>query len=301
MENTKKNIKKIILIICSAVLITGLLVSVGLNIYFGICYIKCDTYLQETEEIYIMEAGILRNNSEFYEGADYELKYDFSHESFNTLRSKYSLENTAKSGTEFEKALRLMDEYAPRLTHKSNYDNHIPLNALDLLEYSLDNKSNGINCRSKAQILNEMCLALGIYARKVWIMPYSGYDGDCHVVNEVWDSALGKWVMLDITNNTYWLDENKTPLSVLEIRGKAAAKQFCTPVEVDDSTDNLEKLKDKNIGNFLYIVKNMVYLQYCGEYGVGENKSFHLLFPKNIPTKYELLISKNSVERSPVK
>ena len=46
-------------------------------------------------------------------------------------------------------------------------------------------------------------LALGIYARKVWIMPNSGYDSDCHVVNEVWDSTLNKWVMLDITNNQY--------------------------------------------------------------------------------------------------
>lgn len=80
---------------------------------------------------------------------------------------------------------------------------------LALLAYSLDNNSHGINCRSKAQILNEMCLALGIYARKVWIMPSSMYDTDCHVVNEVWDTALQKWVMLDVTNNQYWVDENE--------------------------------------------------------------------------------------------
>lgn len=301
MEKSKKQIKKIILIVGSVVLTIGLLISIGFNIYFAIAFIKADSYLQSTEEIYIMEAGILKNNSEFHDGTDYELKYDFAHENYETLKSNYKLENTAKEGTEFERALRLMDEYAPRLTHKSDYDNHIPLNALDLLEYSLDNKKHGINCRAKAQILNEMCLSLKIYSRKVWIMPYSKYDGDCHVVNEVWDSSLNKWVMLDITNNTYWLDESKTPLSVLEIRNKAASNEFCTPVEVGDKTGDLQGLKEKNIGNFLYIVKNMAYMEYCTEYTVGESKEFYLLLPQNIPTEYKLLISKSSIENSPVK
>ena len=295
-----KKSKKALFTAVGIVLLTGLLVSIGFNNYFGVAYMKYQSYLQDVEEIYIMEAGILRNNLEFHEGKDCEFKYDFSHENCARLKSEYNIASTAKEGTEFERALRLMDEYSPRLTHKGDYDNHIPINAIDLLEYSLDNKKQGINCRNKAQILNEMCLALGIYSRKVWLMPYSRYDNDCHVVNEVWDSSLGKWVMLDITNNTYWVDGNKTPLSVLEIRGKAASREFCTPVEVGDKTNNLQKLKEKNIGNFLYIVKNMVYMEYCTEYTVGESEDIYLLFPKNIPTEYQLLISKNSVERAPM-
>lgn len=261
---------------------------------------KSDSYLQSTEEIYIMESGILRNNLEFHDGTDYKLQYNFLHKNYEQLKNKYNLEDKAKEGTEFERALRLMDEYGPRLTHKSDYDNHISMNALDLLEYSLNNKNHGINCRAKAQILNEMCLSLGIYSRKVWIMPYSKYDGDCHVVNEIWDSSRNKWVMLDITNNMYWVDENNTPLSILEIRTKAALHEFCTPVEVGDNTNNLQKLKEKNIGNFLYIVKNMVYMEYCTEYTVGEGKDYYMLLPQNIPTEYELLISKSAIERSPI-
>lgn len=294
--------QKISIIIVIAVLILGLLCSIGLNIYFEVCYMKSESYLQSPDEIYIMEAGILRNNLKFHDGTDYELQYDFSHENYQTLKNKYHVEQTAKSGTQFERALRLMNEYAPRLTHKGDYDNHIPINALELLEYSLNNKNHGINCRNKAQILNEMCLSLGIYARKVWIMPYSRYDNDCHVVNEIWDSSLEKWIMLDITNNTYWVDENKTPLSVLEIRQKAAMREFCTPVEVGDDTKNLQKLKEKNLGNFLYIVKNMVYMEYCTQYTVGESKEFYLLLPQNVPTNdYGLIISESSLHRSPVK
>lgn len=263
---------------------------------------KIESYLQSTSQIYIMEAGILKNNLEFHNGNDRELKYNFSHKNYETLKGKYGIQKTAGNGTEFERALRLMNEYSPRLTHKGddNYANNVPMNALDLLEYSLDDKNHGINCRNKAQILNEMCLSIGIYCRKVWIIPYSEYDRDCHVVNEIWDTSLNKWIMLDITNNTYWVDENNVPLSVLEIREKTALCEFCTPVEVGDSTENLQNLKNKNIANFLYIVKNMVYMKYCSEYTVGETKAY-LLLPQNMPTESENLLSKSSIESSPIK
>ncbi len=299
MEKPKANVKKNLVLVGTIVLVIGLCVSIGFNIYQA--FWSFDSYLQSTDEIYIMEAGILKNNLEFHDGTDYELQYDFTHASYETLKGKYKIENTAKDGTEFEEALRLMGEYAPRLTHESYYDNHIPMNALDLLEYSLDNQKQGINCRAKAQILNEMCLSLGIYSRKVWIMPYSGYDGDCHVVNEVWDSTLKKWVMLDITNNEYWVDENNTPLSILEIREKAALQEFCTPVEVGDKTNHLHRLKEKHIGDFLYIIKNMAYMVYCADYTVGESENTYMLLPQNIPTKSEFLISENSIESSPAK
>lgn len=301
MEKSKKNVKKILLTVGSIILSLGLCVSIGFNIYFAVCYMKYESYLQTTEQIYIMEAGILKKNLEFRDGTGYEFKYDFSHESYEELKSKYNLEATAKDGTEFERALSLMNEYAPRLTHKGDFKNNSTQSAIELLEYSLDDKNHGINCRAKAQILNEMCLSLGIYSRKVWIMPYSEYDTDCHVVNEVWDSTLNKWVMLDITNNTYWLDENYTPLSVLEIRNKIALREFCTPVKVGEKAINLRKLKENNIDNFLYIAKNMVWMEYCTEYTVGESKDYYMLIPQNIPTEYDLLISKTSVERSPIK
>lgn len=295
-EKIKKH--KTVKIIIWASICLLLIASLVLNIYFLFFYDV--SYLQSPDEIYIMESGILKNNLEFAEGEDYNLKYDFSGEDYSVLKEKYGIEKIAGSGSEFEKALNLMDEFAPRLYHDSYYDNHITIRALDLLEYSLDNKKQGINCRSKAQILNEMCLALGIYSRKVWIMPNSGYDNDCHVVNEVWDESLNKWVMLDITNNQYWIDENGTPLSVLEIRSKGADMEFCTPVEAGESTDNPYKLKEKHLGEFLYIMKNMVYMEYCDEYSSYESDNFYLLFPENLVTSYEKIISSVSIEESPV-
>lgn len=293
----KAKLKKIILFAVVSILTAGLLASIAVNIYLA--FFNFDSYLQSTDEIYIMEAGILLNNLDFKDGEEHKFTYDFNCEDYKILKSKYNIEKIAGSGTEFEKALRLMDEFASRLTHKSNYDNHIEVRALALLEYSLDNKSQGINCRAKAQILNEMCLSLGIYSRKVWIMPNSGYDNDCHVVNEVWDNALNKWVMLDITNNEYWVDENGVPLSVLEIRYKGAMREFCTPVEAGEKLSNLEKLKEKHIGDFLYIMKNMCYMEYCESYSVGESEKIYLLSPENLKTKYEFIISMSVVEKAP--
>lgn len=274
-----------------------LLGSIGCNLYF--LFWENQSYLQAPEEIYIMEAGILNNNLDFTEGEVIELEYDFNHEEYSDLIADYHIDEIAGSGTQLQQALNLMDEFAPRLYHDSYYDNHVEMNALALLSYSLDKRSQGINCRSKAQILNEMCLALGIYSRKVWIMPNSGYDNDCHVVNEIWDTSLNKWVMLDITNNQYWVDETGTPLSTLEIRKKGAKQEFCTPVVPGERLNDLEALKDKHLSEFLYIMKNLTYTEYCSRYSVGEDKSMYLLFPENLDTDYEYIISEESIACPP--
>ncbi|MBQ9608523.1 MAG: transglutaminase domain-containing protein [Lachnospiraceae bacterium] len=285
-----------------AVLGLLLILSIGFIIYiafFGGYSLFYMSYQQSPNEIYIMESGILYNQLEFKEGTDYKISYDFDNAEYKELLEKYDLANIAKDGSEFNKAKNLMNEFAPRLKHKSDYDNHVDMNAISLLEYSLDNNNHGINCRNKAQILNEMCLALGIYSRKVWIMPNSKYDGDCHVVNEVWDSTYNKWIMLDITNNMYWVDENGNPLSILEIRTKIANQEFCTPVDAEDNLMDLDKSLNDNFDNFLYIAKNLVYMEYMGKYTKNEDDTFYLLFPENLNTSFEYIISEKAIEASP--
>ena len=131
MEKSTVIVKKKLIIAICVILSVGLLVSIFFNIYQA--FFSFDSYLQSTDEIYIMEAGILRRNLEFADGEDYKLTYDFSHDNYAVLKSKYNIESVAQEGNEFLRALRLMNEYAPRLTHKSNYDNHVPMNAIDLL------------------------------------------------------------------------------------------------------------------------------------------------------------------------
>lgn len=260
------------------------------------------SYLQEPQEIYNMESGIIKGASEFQDGEDYKITYDFDNAEYPKLLKRYEIENIAGNGSEFEKAKALMNEFSGRLAHQSDYDNHIDSNALELLEYSLDNRKHGINCRAKAQVLNEMCLALGIYSRKVWINPNSAYDSDCHVVNEVWDTKLNQWVMLDITNNFYWVDETGKPLSVLEIREHIANQEFCSPVTPDDNLKELKKSLRKNYENLLYIAKNMVYMYYCTDYSTGETDSFYIIMPKSCVLNENaplILVSEKTIESPP--
>ena len=77
-------------------------------------------------------------------------------------------------------------------------------------------------------------------------------------------------------------------------------QEFCTPVVAGEKLKNLPKLKKKHIGDFLYIMKNMTYTEYCAEYTVGESETLYLLFPENLNTNYEFIISKASVEKSPL-
>lgn len=280
-----------------ALLLLLLLGSAGLNGY--LLFRDYDCYLQSPDEIYIMESGILKRYETFAEGETVQFTYDFDHASYDQLRTEYDLERLAGEGSELERALRLMNTFAPRLRHQSDYDNHVEMNALALLSYSLDNPAHGINCRSKAQILNEMCLALDIHARKVWIMPNSVYDQDCHVVNEIWDTALGKWVMLDITNNQYWVDERGTPLSILEIRDRGAAQAFCTPVAPGEALNDLTALQRSHIDTFLYIMKNLAYIQYLDTCTVGETGTRYRLLPAQLPMEGRPLISRSSCEAAP--
>ena len=149
--------------------------------------------LQVQQNLFDIYSGILFNNQAFADsGETAEITYDFTCPEYKALIEKYGIDGIAGEGPAFERGVRLMHWMAPRLTHKGDYDNHVPFNSLDLLEYSLDKPEQGINCRNKSIILTECCLALGIYARRVYIMPYSPYDGDNHVVSEIYDPELDR-------------------------------------------------------------------------------------------------------------
>jgi len=229
-----------------------------------------------------MYAGILFHNQSFAQGNEKaEIRYHFNCPEFTVLKEKYGLEQIAGKGGDFVRAKRLLHYLAPRLTHCSWYDNHIPCNALDLLAYSLNNPEQGINCRNKSKILEECCLALGIYARRVWIMPYSPYDFDNHVVTEIYDRKLQKWIMLDATSDGYFVDENKMPLCLLELREKFANDCFTTFVSSTDGLKNLEKRKVKYAYINTYICKNLFYFQVGAESRFGEPEKYLIICPEH--------------------
>ena len=113
---------------------------------------------------------------------------------------------------------------------------------------------------NKSKILQESCLALKIPARRVWIMPYSPYDMDNHVVTEIYDSTLKKWVMLDVTSNGYFVDEKGIPLSVIEMRQKFALNARCDFIKtVSECADVFTDKEAEAIYYERYFAKNSFY------------------------------------------
>lgn len=235
-------------------------------------------------------SGILFNNQEFERGNADEIIYEFDCPEYEELRNKYNLVQIAGNGNDFVRAKRLLHYLAPRLTHSSWYDNHIECNALRLLEYSLDIPEQGINCLNKSKILVECCMALGIFARRVSIMPFSPYDFDNHVVAEIYDRTLEKWIMLDPTTDGYFIDETKSPLSLLEMRSKFANAEFITFVLSTDSLTDIQKLRAKHLATNVYICKNLFYFQ-VEQYSTFGEKNHYLQF---VPLHYSLKRAKQA-------
>lgn len=225
---------------------------------------------RQQQKIY---SGILFHHQTFAPGKTRTITYDFSCPQFALLREKYSLEQIAGKGSDFQRAKRLLHNLAPRLKHSSWYDNHVPCNALDLLEYSLDQPEHGINCLNKSKILAECCLALGIFARRVSLMPYSPYDFDNHVVTEVYDRKMEKWIMLDPTTDGYFIDKEKRPLSLLEMRDRFANDEFVSFVRSADKLGDIQKSAQKNADINAYICKNLFYFKtgQCNTFGPSED------------------------------
>lgn len=246
--------------------------------------------IQIQKNLFDIYSGILFNNQEFAPGETAEITYDFSCSEYKTLIEKYGIDKIAGEGTAFERSVRLLHWMAPRLTHKGDYDNHVPVNALDLLEYSLDNPEQGINCVNKAKILAECCLAVGIYARRVYIMPYSPYDGDNHVVTEIYDGAMGKWIMVDPTVDGYFTDEKGRPLSVLELRERFAHQKFAALLTGKDSADDLSVLPEKHMDLLAYFCKNLFRIGVDLHSGFGDgDKEALWLIPAGYETKKVIL------------
>ncbi|MDE6061052.1 MAG: hypothetical protein K2G31_06260 [Clostridia bacterium] len=232
------------------------------------------------EEAYIFK-GILFNNTEFAEGAEDRITYRFDCPEFEVLKKEYKIQEIAGNGTSFEKAVNLTRFFAPRLVHDGNFDNHISCNALELLRYSLNKPSCGINCLNKSKILQESCLALKIPARRVWIMPCSPYDMDNHVVTEIYDDTLSKWVMLDVTSNGYFIDAASVPLSVIEIRHKLALNEVCNFIKTVSECDKVFSDKEaESLYYEMYFAKNSFWYAVEKNNGFGDDKEGLYCIPK---------------------
>jgi len=192
---------------------------------------------------------------------DIHFSYDNNNANFDLLKNKYPIETIAGDGEDFSKTVNLLHWVSEHIYHKGNYDGTIAHNSLDLLDYAYDKGSLfGINCMALATILSECLLAIGLKARRVFLMPCSPYDGDNHVVTHVYIKELGKWVMFDPTFNAYIKNEQGMWQSLIELRKLLADQK---PVLFNDEAkyNGVLFTSENTKENIEYFSKNMFYFQ----------------------------------------
>ena len=203
---------------------------------------------------YYIYTGALRVFHDFRESdnnKDYSFSYDFASPKYEYLKRKYHIDTVAGNGSELEKSLRLLRWCSQNVLHNGGTKDveFIPKTSGDILDYAFGKgREYGVYCRLQAIVFTECCLALGIKSRILHCLPFSPNDFDSHVVSMVYISDLKKWVLLDATNNRYFIDSQNNILSTMEIRTKLAFDEY---IECNEPDDNYK----------IYMAKNMFYFK----------------------------------------
>lgn len=180
------------------------------------------------------------------------------------VREYFRLDSVAVAGDEVATIKRILTYIHDKIRHDGqNYNPAGGNNSINYAEASKDG-SRGLNCRGLATVLNECYLSMGIPSRVITCMPKT-YITDCHVINAVYSSALGKWLWIDPTNNAWVTDDRGNMLSVQEVRERLRSGQ---PVQVNEEANwNNEKKTTTEDYLYEYMAKNLFYLESWTRYG----------------------------------
>ena len=180
------------------------------------------------------------------------------------VREYFKLDSVAVAGDEIATIKRILTYIHDRIRHDGQNSNpEGGNNSINYAEVCKDG-SRGLNCRGLATVLNECYLSMGIPSRVITCMPKT-YITDCHVINAVYSSTLGKWLWIDPTNNAWVTDDRGNMLSIQEVRERLRSDQ---PVRVNEEANwNNEKKTTTEEYLYNYMAKNLFYLESWTRYG----------------------------------
>ena len=135
---------------------------------------------------------------------------------------------------------------------------------LDLHKYSASQiisicktKRVSCNCFSTAIVLCAALAKSGFVSRIVRCMPLDIHYCDCHVITEVYDESLKKWLFLDCANLAAFTDEKGNLLSMLEIRNALINNDHLILATRDAWPQGVEFQYAYN-KYYIYLKKNMI-------------------------------------------
>lgn len=71
-------------------------------------------------------------------------------------------------------------------------------------------------CGDFVRAFSGLAIAAGIPVR-AWAFSFDGFGGHGHIWAEIWNQQLGRWQLLDVFNNYYFVGPDEMPLSALEV------------------------------------------------------------------------------------
>ncbi|MCD7970398.1 MAG: transglutaminase domain-containing protein [Alistipes sp.] len=205
----------------------------------------------------LRECGPYRTeNTSLYPEFGYE---DPRNGRIRTVREYLKLDEVVGDGDEVSQIINLMTFVHNLIPHNGSHRAYCANTAIDLYNYSKANDGRGINCRQLAIVLNDCYHAMGFKSRFVTCHPQNPDDPDCHVINSVWSTQLGKWVWMDPSFNAYVTDENGLLLGIGEVRERMrdGRPYFLN----EDANHNNETPQTKGYYLDYYMAKNLYWLR----------------------------------------
>ena len=147
----------------------------------------------------------------------------------DALLKAYALDEIAGQGSDFTRALQIMDWLCARTWYNgmsiwSAYLFQRRENSARMLRYAYDKPfARALNCKHRALLLADCLLALGIPALPLWLRNEMRQDDGSvstfrHCVVHVWLSDERRWVMLDPSFSSYVTDKASRALNLIEIQ-----------------------------------------------------------------------------------
>lgn len=137
--------------------------------------------------------------------------------SFDTLIKKYNLKTIADCDDDFKNVIKLMQWLTDNTYYSGAQFDFLPDDTLEILSFSFKKGfKKAINCRYKAIALTDILVAVGIDALPICLVDKN--KSGCHFIVGVCLKEKGKWIAVDPSFNTYFMDDDDNILDVFELR-----------------------------------------------------------------------------------
>jgi len=192
-------------------------------------------------------------------------------EKLKALRNKLNLDSVAGNGDELAKIKNLTTFVHNLIKHNGSIPNPAPFNGIAFVDSCAGGRGT-LNCRGMAMLLNECLLAMDIPSRYITCFP-KVMENDCHVINAVWSSQLGKWIWMDPSFNAWVTDDAGNLLGLGEVRARLIAGE---PLLLNPEANHYDSKTDKAWYLDYYMTKNLFALEAnCNNAFGAEDNNLH--------------------------